>query len=176
MNTRCIALNPGGDIIGTAARTLLPVSMHRMHMRQCIVISCGRNWSHIAQYLPLPTFFGGCDVVRIVDKCPELPIGYFIAVNPERGQFDESLWLLVIEVVWSAPGMKQPVYANLKMALPHFVWRTSERGYPGASTIARTSANPARPYSCRLMVFKRLICPSTCPLLQGSFSAAATSA
>jgi len=61
-------------------------------------------------------------------------------------------------------------------ALPHFVWRTCERSYPGASTIARKSANLARPYSCRLMVFNRLTWPSTWPLLQDSSRAAATSA
>jgi hypothetical protein len=65
--------------------------------------------------------------------------------------------------------MEASVFAILKMALPHFMWRTSERVHPGASTIARKSANPARPYICRLIVFKRLICPSTCPLLQLTF-------
>lgn len=33
---------------------------------------------------------------------------------------------------------------------------------------ARRSSGPARPYIVRLSAFKRLICPSVCPLLQGS--------
>jgi hypothetical protein len=60
------------------------------------------------------------------------------------------------------------------MALPHVVGAHLS-GCPGARTIARTSTNPARPYICRLMVFKRLMGPSPCPRLQGRANAAATS-
>ena len=35
-------------------------------------------------------------------------------------------------------------------------------------------SKPARPYICRLMSFNRWICPSTWPLLHGSWSAAST--
>ena len=37
-----------------------------------------------------------------------------------------------------------------------------------------SKSRPARPYIWRLMVFKRLICPSTCPLLQDEPTAART--
>lgn len=37
-----------------------------------------------------------------------------------------------------------------------------------ARTRARRSSNPARPYICRLIIFRRLTCPSTGPLLHGS--------
>ena len=33
---------------------------------------------------------------------------------------------------------------------------------------ARSNSTPARPYMARLRVFSLLICPSVCPLLQGS--------
>jgi hypothetical protein len=34
--------------------------------------------------------------------------------------------------------------------------------------LARSNSTPARPYTARLRVFSLLICPSVCPLLQGS--------
>src|SRR6185369_15202692 len=46
---------------------------------------------------------------------------------------------------------------------PWWVW---ER-YSVHNTRARRRSKFARPYSCRLMVFKRLPCPSTGPLLHG---------
>jgi hypothetical protein len=36
---------------------------------------------------------------------------------------------------------------------------------------ARSNSTPARPYMARLRVFSLLICPSVCPLLQGSDTA-----
>jgi hypothetical protein len=48
--------------------------------------------------------------------------------------------------------------------------------YAACSTRALKRSKFARPYICRLIVFSRLTCPSTGPLLQGSSSAAATAA
>jgi hypothetical protein len=48
--------------------------------------------------------------------------------------------------------------------------------HPAFRTLARSSANPARPYICRLIIFSRLTCPSTGPLLHFPVSAAATAA
>jgi hypothetical protein len=39
---------------------------------------------------------------------------------------------------------------------------------------ARSNSTPARPYMARLRVFSLLICPSVCPLLQGSDAALRT--
>ena len=39
---------------------------------------------------------------------------------------------------------------------------------------ARSKDTPARPYICRFIIFNRLMCPSTGPLLHGSVTAAST--
>jgi hypothetical protein len=61
--------------------------------------------------------------------------------------------------------------------------RTSPDGFGAAplrqaavSTRARSKANPARPYICRLTVFNRFTCPSTGPLLHLCVTAACTAA
>ena len=48
--------------------------------------------------------------------------------------------------------------------------------YAAYNTRAFKRSKFARPYICRLIVFGRLTCPSTGPLLQGDSSAAATAA
>ena len=53
--------------------------------------------------------------------------------------------------------------------LPHFAWRCD-------SIRALSSSGPVRPYIARLSVFRRLIWPSACPLLQGSLMALYTAA
>src|SRR5262249_6382258 len=44
------------------------------------------------------------------------------------------------------------------------------------TTLALSNTNPALPYICRLIVFRRLICPSTGPLLHRCVTAASTAA
>jgi hypothetical protein len=49
-------------------------------------------------------------------------------------------------------------------ALLHSLWNPQSNGI----ILARSNSTLARSYMARFSIFKRLICPSTCLLLQGS--------
>ena len=69
---------------------------------------------------------------------------------------------------WRALLCSRPQYRSLRAAL--MAWFR----YAAPNTRARKRSKFARPYICRLSVFKRLLCPSTGPLVHGYSRDAAT--
>ena len=96
--------------------------------------------------------------------CPELPA----TRQSSEGQSCVPLTVSESLVCQPTPGTGPSAFSVQFGSVPDSAPQAAKK------TCCRSRLKPARPHMARLMVFKRLICPSTGPVLQGSFSAART--